>query len=143
MKLALNGSSGLIALVDREDYKELSQFKWYLHSQGYAQTNINGKVVYMHRMVMKTPEDMHTDHINHDVLDNRKRNLRIVTRSGNMQNVRRKKRGTVHRMTVKGHTYWIGAVKVNYKRVTTVTCATEEMAQGALKQLIKSLNRED
>jgi len=45
-------------------------------------------------------------------------------------------RGTVHCITVKGHKYHVGVVKVNKKAYATTTCSSREMAEGALKQMI-------
>lgn len=139
MKIALSGSTELYALVDQEDYKALSQFKWYLSKDGYAARRKGYGTTYMHRLVMNTPLGMSTDHINHDKLDNRKSNLRICTHAENMVNRVGSdgNRGTVHKVIVKGHVYWVGAVKVNNKRYATTTCKTREMALGALKQMIK------
>ena len=39
---------------------------------------------------MNTPKDMETDHKNHDTLDNRRGNLRIVTRSQNQCNQKKR-----------------------------------------------------
>ena len=41
----------------------------------------------MHALIAKTPENMDTDHINGDGLDNRRENLRIATHRENMQNL--------------------------------------------------------
>ena len=41
----------------------------------------------LHRLIMGDPPGMTIDHINHDTLDNRRTNLRIVTQSQNMQNI--------------------------------------------------------
>lgn len=40
----------------------------------------------IHRWIMGLPKGMVVDHINHDTLDNRIENLRVVTNSENMQN---------------------------------------------------------
>ena len=39
--------------------------------------------VYLHRVIMNCPNDMEVDHIYHNTLDNRRSELRIVTRSQN------------------------------------------------------------
>lgn len=136
-KLWLSGKySQVYAIVDQEDYKELSQFKWYLHNMGYATTTIDKHMVYMHRLVMKPPNNMHIDHINHEKLDNRKSNLRIVTREENMQN-RKLGKGSVKKLTVGKYVYWVGEIRKDHERYYTVTCKTQEQAQGALKQYIK------
>lgn len=44
------------------------------------------KVIPLHRFIMQTPKELVVDHINHDPLDNRKINLRNVTRKQNAQN---------------------------------------------------------
>lgn len=81
-------SQGKAALVDSEDYEWLNQWVWSLHSIGYAYRRdySTGKSIFMHRLINKTPIGMHTDHINHIRLDNRKRNLRTVTQAENNAN---------------------------------------------------------
>lgn len=83
---------GQFAIVDDEDYEQLSQYNWFAqtgYSTMYAARKkwINGKkhIIWMHRVIMNTPEGMDTDHINHNGLDNRKCNLRIATKAQNRQ----------------------------------------------------------
>lgn len=92
-------TQGKYAIVDRQDFEYLSQFQWYTvrsHDNGqpisYAarSVNVNGKKVrsWMHVELMNTPPKLHTDHKNHNGLDNRRKNLRIVTPSINILNSR-------------------------------------------------------
>ena len=68
------------ALVDDDNFPYLNQWRWKYHKDNYAvRTTTNGKQIYMHRVVNQTPEDMVTDHINRNGLDNRRCNLRSVT----------------------------------------------------------------
>jgi len=90
----LSSNKGQV-IVDDDDLEFLSQKKWRLSSGGYA---ITGKsvllpdgtrkktTIYMHIIVNKTPDGYQTDHINGNRLDNRKSNLRTVTRQQNMFN---------------------------------------------------------
>ena len=85
------------ATVDNEDFSYLNQWKWY-YKQGYAARNIiapdgSRTIVRMHRLLLKTPIGMETDHINHNKLDNRRDNLRIVTKNQNQWN-RKKQAGS-------------------------------------------------
>lgn len=75
-------TKGYYVKVDNEDFEKLKDIPW-CYTNGYAYSGLKGL---MHRYIMNTPEDMETDHINHDTLDNRKNNLRICTRSENMAN---------------------------------------------------------
>jgi hypothetical protein len=83
-------TKGKVALVDDEDYIELSKYKWGLYTSSknlfYATRHDGQKTIAMHRAIMNTPAGMETDHINGNGLDNRKENLRIVTRRENQQN---------------------------------------------------------
>lgn len=99
----LHNRSGEIiahAIVDSEDAPFVSQYRWYRSTRGrstrvyYAQrwTRDAGVVraVYMHRQIMDLPveaDERHVDHRNGDGLDNRRANLRVVTRAQNAQNV--------------------------------------------------------
>lgn len=82
-------TQGKFALVDDEDYAEISKFKWH-SSHGYAQAGkkVSGKwvMIYLHRVVNMTPAGMYTDHINGNKLDNRRGNLRTCTKSQNSMN---------------------------------------------------------
>ena len=83
-------TQGKVALVDDSDYEYLSQFKWYSSSHGYAMRNgkmvnrVREKRISMHREILGvTDPNIHVDHINFDILDNRKSNLRICSNSEN------------------------------------------------------------
>lgn len=81
---------GIEAIVSAQDVPRVSQHRWILHpnSMGswYAQTNINGKTVYMHRFVTNAPYQSQVDHRNHDTLDNRRENLLVTTVEHNNSN---------------------------------------------------------
>jgi len=92
-KIKLN--KGEYALVDDEDFKYLNQWKWFLRDTGYAvRTDYRRlgfkkykmKRIYMHRVVNDTPDNLQTDHINRNKLDNRASNLRTVTNQQNAFN---------------------------------------------------------
>jgi hypothetical protein len=79
-------TKGFYATVDDEDFEWLSQWSWCF-TNGYALRATNrGERFYMHRVINKTPKGLETDHINRDRLDNRRSNLRTVTRIQNSRN---------------------------------------------------------
>ena len=60
-------------------------------SSGYRRIEINGKKYQAHRLILMwhgvfVPDDMEVDHKNHDRLDNRVKNLRVVSKKVNMKN---------------------------------------------------------
>jgi hypothetical protein len=75
------------AIVDSEDWDLVKNHDWYLHS-GYARTQRDYIGHFMHRLIMGEPPNLglEVDHINRNKLDNRKSNLRWVTRSMNNAN---------------------------------------------------------
>lgn len=75
-------TQGKVALVDDEDYPQLSDIAWYCH-RGYAVTSIFSRktTVLMHRLILLPPEKLQVDHINHNKLDNRRANLRLATQT--------------------------------------------------------------
>lgn len=84
-----------VVRFDFEDQALVDLFKWSVYDfsrpsasiqRHYAQTNIDGRSVYMHRLIAKAGKGQEVDHINLNGLDNRRDNLRIVTRSQNSAN---------------------------------------------------------
>ena len=69
--------------VDLDDYENIKDNCWLEDSHGYiksADLNNWRKKMYLHRVIMKCENsNIFVDHINHNILDNRKANLRLVT----------------------------------------------------------------
>jgi hypothetical protein len=116
------------AILDQEDYYRFGNLRWGINGSGdryYAVRNVKtgtGKTTraYMHREIMNPPAGLFVDHINNDPLDNRRKNLRLATRSQNMQNKRKKKNATskyfgVH--LIKTEKKWSARVKHEGKLV--------------------------
>lgn len=73
-------------IIDIEDYPLVSKYKWNTNQAGYARTSIKGKGMLLHRLIMIPKEGQQVDHINTDILDNRKSNLRLCNNSLNVSN---------------------------------------------------------
>ena len=75
-------------ICDLEDWEKYKDLTWMI-VDGYACSNKNidnPKRLKFHRLVMNPPKDMEVDHINHNTLDNRRENLRVVSHLINMSN---------------------------------------------------------
>jgi hypothetical protein len=81
-------NKGQIAVIDAADFDLVCEFTWSVAGSGYVRTEVDGQSFSLHRLILKAPADQFVDHINGDVLDNRRANLRPATRSQNMQNQR-------------------------------------------------------
>lgn len=83
-------------LVDEEDYEKFNKFIWHRNDKkcgklvyvvrSYYRSDGKKRSLVLHREIMNCPEGMFVDHINHNTLDNRKCNLRIVTCQQNNSN---------------------------------------------------------
>lgn len=75
---------------DAEDVPLVRFIKWKLSASGYVMNapKFKSSNQHMSRLIMHT--DQFVDHINHNTLDNRKQNLRIVTKSQNAMNTNSK-----------------------------------------------------
>ncbi len=74
--------------VDAEDYELAISTKWWPQRRGDAYyAGCRGK--YLHRLITKATKRHHVDHRDGNGLDNRKRNLRKTSRSGNERNRQR------------------------------------------------------
>ena len=72
------------ALVDPDVFEELVKFQWH-YNDGYASGRIkigeNTKCVLMHRFIMGAKTGQIVDHVNQKKVDNKRNNLRFVTKS--------------------------------------------------------------
>jgi hypothetical protein len=94
--------AGKVALVDDEDYAYLAQFRWYFTRSHYARAGHEGyarrmegnrkvgrRYVFMHHEIVRPAHGLEVDHIRPGSgLDNRRRNLRVLTRGENARNCR-------------------------------------------------------
>lgn len=135
-------SQGKTALIDDEDYERVVLHKWCCDRNGYVVRKIfvsrDGKKqprkIMLHRFILNAPPGMDVDHINHDLLDNRRSNIRLATRSQNSAN-RPSKSGSSSRY--KGVVWhervnpWRAKIAVNGKQQHLGYFATEEEAAHA------------
>jgi hypothetical protein len=102
-KLPLN--DGLYALVGVKDYAKLINKTWRADRDGNGDwrvvrgswVNKRRSTVPLSKEIMNPPKGFVVDHKNHDTLDHRRRNLRIVTFSQNGYNTRGKNKKGLHR----------------------------------------------
>ena len=97
-------SKGFVAIVDDEDFEELSRYKWHVllcRKSNSAYANRSEQVaqkkwrkVQMHRQILNAEKGVQVDHINGDGLDNRRSNLRLCTQEQNLANRRPMKGGS-------------------------------------------------
>lgn len=135
-------TQGKVALVDDEDFEELSKYNW--HNAGrYAVRHTSRKspggrkTVFMHRQIMNAPSGKQVDHKNGNRYDNRKSNLRFSTQLQNCWNACTRKdnktgyKGVHYRPKSKDFVVYIS---VNKKRIHLKTYRNIDDAIKARKE---------
>lgn len=119
--------------IDINDYIKAKKEKWFLNSNGYYR-NTKSKT-YLHQYILGKKDGLVCDHINRNKLDNRKSNLRFVTRTINNQN-------TDFAINAKGIYFdkngnrWRACISVNNKTIKLGSFKTMEDAINARKKAI-------
>jgi HNH endonuclease len=73
-------------LVDNEDLEILMKINWCITNSGYAFGYYKGQKMFMHQYVIKNNKASFViNHINHNKLDNRKRNLEVISQAENIK----------------------------------------------------------
>jgi hypothetical protein len=135
-----------VAVIDADDAARIPLTGWYRHPLGYAARHMRAKTdgenkahMLLHRLIMRAPSGADVDHINHDKLDCRRCNLRLVTKSQNMQN----RKGGTGRLGVRGvtpyqtknGTRFCAQAQVNGKHMSAHGFTTVEAAAEAAREL--------
>ena len=138
----LNLPRGETAIIDRDNKPLTDGYKWHRGGPlGYVTAHaIDGGrnvKVYLHRLVLNAPVGLTVDHINGDVLDNRRQNLRLGTQQQNTFNQRgsrNNKSGAkgVSRRTDNGK--WRARIMVNGKEIGLGCFDTQDDAARAYNE---------
>lgn len=135
-------TQGQFAIIDAENYKWLNQFRW--HAQWSKNTKSfyavrksrkeNGKQyqIYIHREILglKRGDKRQSDHKNHNPLDNRISNLRIVTYQQNQFNQKNPKGYRWHKVAKK----YQARIRVNDKLIHLgLFCTSKEARKAYIK----------
>jgi hypothetical protein len=137
-----DGSLGAYALIDPAD-AALAEYRWHRDGGGYAARTVrqDGRRVSikLHRVILGLAygDPREGDHINHDELDCRRSNLRILTHAQNGQHRRGANQGSTSRF--RGVSWnardnkWQVEVRVNGRRHSLGYFSREEDAAEAAR----------
>lgn len=141
-------TQGYSAIVDDEDFEELSKYKWQYHL-GYAKRGLyipekrNNINLSMHKQITSCPKGLVVHHINHNRLDNRKENLKICSVRDNHKSQKQPKEGRRYTSKYQG-VYkrkktgsWTARIKVDYKNILLGDFKVEEQAAAAYNDAAK------
>lgn len=122
-------TGGKFALVDAGDFDDVSGFSW-CRAGGYACRRSGGETVSMHRHIMSVPRGIEVDHVDGDVFNNRRSNLRLATRQQQTQNQRLRRTNTSGYVGVcwhRGEQRWAATIRVEgrYRRIGAFMCPIE------------------
>ncbi len=115
------------ALIDLEDINKIKDYKWSKTVNGYI--NCSSPFLALHRIIVACPKGKFVDHINHNTLDNRKSNLRIVTAQQN--NMNSKSKGISYNKSKKK---WQPQLMCNRKQIWLGRYETKEEAINVRKE---------
>lgn len=131
-------NSSKIALVDDEDYSEVSRFRWQINESRKCvyrcEVDSQGqRTIYSHRQIMNAKDGEYIDHRFHNFLDNRKSQLRRSTNQQNCFN-QRPRSFTGRTSRFKGVFWnsackkWQAGIMFNYRKIYLGVFASEEAA---------------
>lgn len=144
MRLIILRSSGV--LYDAKDEELLAGYSWFIMNCGYAMARSNKKnepeKILMHRLIMDVVNDKTAtvDHINRDKLDNRRENLRLVSRSQNVLNSDRSDSSTYITKRADSGSYRVQIKRegVMYSKTTKTIAEAQAWRDGFLDGSISS-----
>lgn len=126
--------------IDIEDYEAVKRHKWCTANNGYAKTSkFNGETL-LHRIIMNPMIGQQVDHINGDITDNRRSNLRLCNNSLNQSNRKGYCNIGVKGVSLQNSGTYMAHFRIESKRYYSNCYATVEEASFArfiLEQLFR------
>jgi hypothetical protein len=121
--------------IDKEDLEKVKNYKWGSDCHGYAR-NVKNKL-FLHHLILGRKKEYDIDHKNHDILDNRKQNLRFTTHSQNIMNQRLRSNNLSGYPGIIWHKKakkWMADIMINYKKIYLGLFETKQDAINIRKQ---------
>lgn len=117
--MIINSTNGTPFKIDRSDLPLVSKHLWMIKKGSgtlYVYTKISGKVIWLHRFLLKPGPNQIIDHKNHDGTDNRRSNIRICDWTQNSENTRfviskSGYKGVFLKKHESGNSSWVAQVK--------------------------------
>ena len=139
-------TQGFTCIIDADDFPEISKHHW-CYDKGYAMRTIyvgggKTKCLYLHVHILGKKSGLEIDHINGNRLDNRKINLRHVTRRQNIHNKVSNRNSSSKHKGVYWHSKdkkWVSQIKIDGRKFHLGTYATESDAAWVYNVWAESL----
>lgn len=129
--------AGGIVIVSLQDRDFIEAQNWYVSNTGHVKSTTNSHL--LHRLILQPKDDELVDHINCNPLDNRRVNLRIVTKKENQRNQGPSKGKKYKGVTWNGiNQKFIAQITVDYKNYYLGSFNTEAEAALAYDQAAKT-----
>lgn len=114
-----NFNQNAVTYIDENDYEKISKYSWWL-SNNYIHGSVNNKKVRLSRFILNYTGNDVVDHINGNTLDNRKQNLRIITRKQNSMNKKSRVNSTSKYLGIsyyKRINKWVSEIRIDGKKI--------------------------
>lgn len=146
LKIITTKNVEAITLIDKDDCEKIKKYKWTLSIHGddirVIASSKELKRIYLHQFIIGRSNRKNViDHINRNPLDNRKKNLRLVSCSINATNAKPRQesktliRGVYKRKARKGiaHASWICEWSIEGKRFSKSFSITKYGEENAFR----------
>ena len=110
----VSDKNGKTFIIDCADLELIKDKYWYVMNTNYVCTYSG---ILLHRYLLSAKDGYVVDHINHNTLDNRRKNLRLCTYSQNLQNKRPFDIELGCKGIYKNKEKWAAAIGINNKHI--------------------------
>lgn len=130
------------AIVDADDFALVSDQRWCCTAQGYPVARIGNRIVFLHRLLMPGEAGQVCDHINGDLRDARRANLRLCSQAENSRNRKMDRRNTsgFKGVTPTPSGQWRARIWKDWREVHIGTFPTREAAAHAYDEAARKLH---